>query len=169
MSGCNGQQEAMVRDPVHKVTGTLTIDGKPEQMVAVRMVRVGEPDAKAVTSQMLTPSGFTDAQGRFVIGTYENGPNGDGAADGKYALTFQWGQINLLGGRYEGDKFNGKYADPETSEFIVRVEGGPVEVPAIELNTKDIPEVKGLPSLNEAGKAPAAAPAAAPQGATTPQ
>ena len=150
----------MVRDSVHKVSGTLTIDGKPEQMVGVRMVRLGDADPKAVTSQLLTASGFTDAQGRFVIGTYDKGPEGDGAADGKYALTFQWGQISLLGGgRYEGDKFNGKYSNPENSEFIVRVEGGPVEIPPIELNTKDVPEAKLPAFLTEPDKAQPTAPA----------
>lgn len=139
----------MVRDPVNKVSGTLTIDGKPEPMVGVRMIRLGEPDLNGGTSQRLTASAFTDEQGKFVIGTYDKGPEADGAADGKYALTFQWGQISLLGGgRYEGDKFNGKYADPDKSEFIIRVEGGPVEIPPIDLSMKDVPEAKsGLPQL----------------------
>ncbi|MBL8848318.1 MAG: hypothetical protein JNG89_01480 [Planctomycetaceae bacterium] len=154
--GCGSSEPPMQRDTVHKVTGKILIDGKPEPTVAIRLTRLGDADPNAGTSKSISPGGFTDTDGTFAIGTYEGGANGDGAPDGKYALTVQWGQVNLLGGRYEGDKFNGKYADPATSEFIVRVEGGPVQIPTIELNTKDLPEVK-LPAIFiEQGNAPQA-------------
>jgi len=147
--GCGPKEQPMVRDATNKVTGRILIDGQPEPTVAVRLNRIGGPDANAGTSKMLTPGGFTDNDGRFSIGTYEGGADGDGATDGKYAITIQWGQVNLLGGRYEGDMFNGKYADPEKSEFIIEVKGAPVEVPTIELNTKDLPEARRpqLPGL----------------------
>ena len=141
----------MKRDAVSKVKGTVLIDGKAEPMVAVGMVRVDAADASAGASKGLSPSGFTDATGKFSIGTYEGGPDGDGAPNGKYVLTFSWGNFNLMGGgRYEGDKFNGKYSDPKKSEFKVEVAGQPVEIPTIELNTKDLPKVKLLPGATEA-------------------
>lgn len=132
-AGCGGPKNTFVRDKMTKVTGVLLVDGKPEPMVGVRMIRVGGPDESAGTSKMLTASGITDDEGKFVIGTYDKGPGGDGAADGEYTLTFQWGQINLLGGRYEGDKFKGKYADPAKSEYKVEVSGEPVDLGVIDL------------------------------------
>lgn len=134
-SGCGGPKNTFVRDKTTKVTGVVLIDGKPEPMVGVRLNREGGPDGSAGTSKMLTPSGMTDEEGKFAIGTYDKGPEGDGAPDGTYTLTFQWGQINMLGGRYEGDKFNGKYADPAKSEFKVEVAGDAVDLGVIELAT----------------------------------
>jgi hypothetical protein len=136
VAGCGRPKNTFVRDPVYKVTGTLLIDGKPEPFVAVRLHRVDGPDESAGTSKMLTPSGFTDAEGRFAIGTYERGPEADGAPDGEYVMLVQWGQINLMGGEYAGDKLNGKYMDPKTSELKVTVAGGPVDLGTIELTTE---------------------------------
>lgn len=133
--GCKGQGEALARDPVNKVTGTILVDGKPEPMVAVKLIRVGDPDEKATSSKMLVPGGLTNAEGRFSVGTYEYGADADGAPAGDYKLTFHWGMINLMNGRYEGDKFNGKYADPEKSERTVTVAGAPVDLGTIELTT----------------------------------
>lgn len=149
VSGCAKEKSTFVRDPVSKVTGAVLIDGKPETMVAVRLMRVGGPDETAGTSKMLTPSAFTDADGKFSIGTYDFGPGADGAPNGEYKITFQWGQINLLGGgRYEGDKFNGKYADPEKSPWSVTVAGQPVDVGTIELTMEGVPPPPKLPSFS---------------------
>lgn len=134
-TGCDRGPKGIVRDPVTRVSGTILIDGQPEQMVAVQLARVGEPDPKAGTSKVLTPSAFTDADGKFSIGTYDGGPNGDGAPKGEYALTIQWGQLNLIGGLYSGDKFKGKYADPAKSEFKVTVADKPVDLGELELET----------------------------------
>jgi hypothetical protein len=136
MAGCGTEENGFQRDPVTNVTGTVLVDGKPQKMVAVRLERIGGPDATATTSKMLTPGGFTDEQGKFSIGTYEGGPESDGAPDGEYQLTFQWGQISLMGGgRYEGDKFKGRYADPKKSQWKVTVAGQAVDVGTINLST----------------------------------
>lgn len=134
LAGCQ-PKNTFVRDKTTKVTGVLLIDGKPEPLVNIRMNRVGTPDESAGTSKLLTASGMTDNEGKFVIGTYDKGLEGDGAADGEYVLTFQWGQINLIGGRYEGDKFKGKYADPTKSVHKVEVAGEPVDLGLIELES----------------------------------
>lgn len=133
--GCSRGPKGVPRDPVTRVSGTILIDGKPEQMVSVQLARVGEPDSTATTSKALTPASFTDAEGKFSIGTYEGGPNGDGAPKGEYALTIQWGELNLIGGLYSGDKFKGKYADPAKSEFKVTVADKPVDLGNLELKT----------------------------------
>ena len=136
-AGCGEPESTFVRDPVSKVTGTVLIDGDPVEMVAVRLVRVNGPDENADTSRVLTASAFTDKEGNFSIGTYDKGPAGDGAPDGEYKVTFQWGQINLMGGgRYGGDKFEGKYANADESEHSVTVAGQPVDLGTIELTTK---------------------------------
>lgn len=136
MLGCGDKGESdFVRDPVTKVKGRLLIDGKAEPMVTVQLNRVGGPDEKAGTSKLLTVSGFTDPEGNFNIGTYDRGPDADGAPDGEYTVTFLWGQIGLMSGRYEGDKFEGKYADPEKSKWPVTVAGAPVDMGTIELST----------------------------------
>lgn len=136
-AGCERGPKGVLRDKVSKVTGTLLIDGSPEELVAVRLIRVGTPSDSLGTSKALTSSGMTDKEGNFSIGTYENGPNADGAPPGEYVLVFQWGQINLMGGSgYGGDKFKGKYADPDKSEFKVTVESEPVDLGTIELTTK---------------------------------
>ncbi|HEY0985291.1 hypothetical protein [Schlesneria sp. T3-172] len=134
--GCERGPKGVVRDKVSKVTGTLLIDGEPESMVAVRLIRVNGPDPEAGTSQVIVPSAYTDDEGKFTIGTYEGGPNADGAPKGDYAVVFQWGQINLIGGNYAGDKFKGKYSDPEKSEIKLTVADAPVDLGEIQLSTK---------------------------------
>lgn len=136
-AGCQQGPKGVARDKVSKVTGKLRIDGEAHESVAIRLIRIGEANPAAGTSKALTSSALTDKDGKFSIGTYENGPNADGAPVGEYALVFQWGQINLMGGgNYGGDKFNGKYADPAKSEFKVTVADKPVDLGTIELSTK---------------------------------
>ena len=134
--GCERGPKGIERDKVTKVTGTLLIDGEPEAMVAVRLIRVNEPEADSQTSQALTPSGFTDDEGKFSIGTYEWGPHADGAPTGEYVLTIEWGQVSLMGENYVSDRFKGKYSDPKKSEISLSVEDTPVDLGEIELSTK---------------------------------
>ena len=55
-----------------------------------------------------------------------------------------------IGGGDPKDMFNGKYNDPDKSEFVVEVKDTPVDVPTIELNTDNLPEDK-QPELPAAG------------------
>ena len=134
--GCTKTPEGplLEQDKVAKVTGKLLINGKPEPQVAVRLKRIGAPDANAKTSHLLTISAFTEADGTFALGTYASG---DGAPDGEYAVIFQWGMRNLMGGNYAGDKFGGKYSDPEKSEHKVTVAGQPIDMGVIELTAPE--------------------------------
>ncbi len=129
--GCGGWEPPQPQNRVETfpVTGQVHVDGNPVAQIAVRLHPVGSEK-----NSLPTASGFTDEEGRFSIGTYESG---GGAPAGTYVITFQWGQVNLLTGRYEGDKFRGRYADPEKSTFRVVVEKGkPADVGLIELVTK---------------------------------
>lgn len=134
--GCSKGPPPLVRDPVKKVTGTILIDGKPEMGVAIRLVPANGPNASLGTAKELTPSAMTDADGKFSIGTYDKGPGADGAPQGSYVMTVQWGAFNLMGGQYSGDKFKGKYMDPAKSEIKVTVADAPVDLGEIQLSTK---------------------------------
>lgn len=146
LPGCGPNEPAgMKRDPVFKVTGKLLINGKPEERVRVNLVRTSEADPSATTSKSLPSDALTDKDGNFAIGTYEK-EVGDGAPNGEYAITFQWGSINLIGRQYAGDKLGGKFNDPKTSEHKVKVEGKPVDLGTIELTaTITEPSTQGMP------------------------
>jgi hypothetical protein len=135
-SGCSSAPDGPVieMDKVSKVTGKLLINGKPEQQVLVKLHRVGAPDPDAKTSQVLSKEAFTAADGSFAITTYKSG---DGAPDGEYIVTFQWGMINLLGGMYAGDKFGGKYTDLKKPEKTITVAGAPIDMGVIELTAPE--------------------------------
>lgn len=122
----------MVRDPIFKVTGKLLIDGQPQAQVAVTCNRPKDDPPPEGTSAPIVPSGLTDAQGKFSIGTYESA---DGVPNGTYVLTFAWGQVDMISGRYGGDRLKGKYKDPQKSEFQATVNGKPVDLGVIELKT----------------------------------
>ncbi len=105
------------------------VDGAPANYLQVTLNPVG------AAATPLTTSAFTDEEGKFSIGTFEGG---DGAPVGKYNLTFKWGAINMMNGRYEGpDKLNDRYSDAAKSEISVDVkEGSDTDMGAINLTTK---------------------------------
>ena len=129
-SGCQDEPRGGPRVVTIPITGKVLVDGKPQAQVQVQAQPVS-----GSTPTHTTPSAFTDAEGNFAIQTYEAG---DGAPAGEYKLTFRWGQISLMSGRYEGDKFNGKYRNPARSEHSVTVSESddPIDLGTIELSTK---------------------------------
>ncbi len=129
LSGCKDEPRGGPRVVTIPVSGVVTVDGKPQGQIAIRAEPVNGP-----TPTNSTPSTFTEADGKFSLTTYETG---DGVPVGEYKLTFKWGQINLFNGRYEGDKFKGKYADPDKSEVSIQVteSSEPVDLGAIDLRT----------------------------------
>lgn len=128
--GCSDGPRGGPRIETHPITGVVTVDGQPAQNLLVRCHPVEGSDIST------NISGFTGPDGSFSIGTYESG---DGAPEGSYALTFQWGQWSMSG-RYEeeDDRLKGKYADPETSDWTaVVVAGLPTNMGTIELTSAD--------------------------------
>ncbi len=122
--------KAQDRKATYPVTGTIQVDGKAVDKLAVTC-----HDTKGIDKADPTVSAaFTDAEGNFKISTFKAG---DGVPVGDYVLTFAWGEMNLLTMQYSGDKFNGKYADSKTSthKFTVK-EGVPTELGTIDLTTK---------------------------------
>jgi hypothetical protein len=127
---CCSCKESVSRKATYPVTGTVLIDGKAVDQVAVRCISKTGLDAADPTES----SCFTDKDGKFTIATYEQG---DGVPVGSYTLTFQWGERNLFSGTYSGDKLNGKYSDAKTSKVSFEVkEGVPTDLGTIELSTK---------------------------------
>ncbi|MFO1005391.1 MAG: hypothetical protein U0929_05510 [Planctomycetaceae bacterium] len=127
--GC-GRQELVDPNelPTSPVTGTVLVDGKP-----VGMIRVVANDMSDPPRTISSPSAFTDNEGKFKLRTFRED---DGAPDGEYNLTFQYGTMNLIMGRdYKGDKFKGKYSKKDDSKFKLKVEGKPVDMGTIELKT----------------------------------
>ncbi len=106
------------RKETFPVSGEVYVDGKPGGTIKVDLHDVKGVDTKQPTYS----SAFTDDNGKFVVSTYEQG---DGAPEGEYAVTFVWGQLNLMSMQYGGpDKLKGKYSDPAKSQFRVTVKKG---------------------------------------------
>jgi hypothetical protein len=129
-AGCSEEKTPSYnRVPTFPVKGQVLVDGAPANYLKVKLNSVGE------AATPVDVSAFTDAEGKFMIGTYDGG---DGAPAGEYKLTFEWGAINLFTGRYEGpDKLNGRYSDAAKSEFPLTVkEGNETDLGAITLTTK---------------------------------
>ena len=115
--------------PTFPVKGVILVDDQPVEQLAVKCESVEGMDKASPT----VSNALTKKDGSFEIATYMQG---DGVPVGRYVLTFQWGKRNLLTAQYSGDKFNGKYADPKTSEYKFEVkEGVPTDLGTIKLTT----------------------------------
>jgi hypothetical protein len=112
------------------VAGQVFVDGQPAEGVTVTFHPVGGMD----TAQPTISSSMTNAEGNFAASTYEPG---DGVPAGEYQITFTWGTLNKISMTFDGDKFKGRYKDPEKSQFKVTVESGsPVDLGRIDLQVK---------------------------------
>jgi hypothetical protein len=117
--------------PVDPVTGTVLVDGTPQEGIQVTLHDDAGPDPSKPTYS----TGYTDASGKLVISTYATG---DGAPAGNYHPTFLWGQVNPISMSYGGpDKLKGRYSDASKSDIVLQVsERGPNDLGVVELTTK---------------------------------
>lgn len=124
LSGCSGgaglsdedldQMAGGSRTETVSVSGKVTVGGTPTAGVVIyAYAQEGEPKPALQTR--------TGADGAYLWTTYAVG---DGLAPGTYKLTFA--HIPKEGkGKDEGeDLLEGKYSDPETSEFTLTVASG---------------------------------------------
>ncbi|WP_231131138.1 peptidase associated/transthyretin-like domain-containing protein [Crateriforma conspicua] len=88
------------------ITGLVTVDGDPAQGVVIQL-HPPQPDPPLAQA-------ITDAEGRFAISTRTAG---DGATPGSYDVTFVWSTFNAVTRSQEGDKLNGRYADPSSTSI----------------------------------------------------
>lgn len=88
----------------YRVAGMVVVDGQPAHRVLVQLVRL-EPPEDGVFGNDAFPSGYTDTEGKFVIGGDSVQP---GVIAGKYKVLFTWmstGDLDAI------DLFQGMYAD----------------------------------------------------------
>jgi len=124
LAGCANKPRGERPFETNPVTGVVHIDGLPADRVQVDF----HPSADSTTIKYPL-STLTDEEGRFSVTTYESG---DGVPEGTYTLTFQWLDISLA----PTDQLKGAYADPKTSEHIVKVvKNQPNDLGVIELSS----------------------------------
>jgi hypothetical protein len=128
VSLCSCGPKGPARQKTFRVTGKVTVDGKP-----VAHLRVfANPKDKGDPKYPILPQAATQEDGSFQLYSYEPG---DGVPSGEYAMTFTWQE--LRGFIYDGpDKLKNRYADPAKSTIKLTVEKGPADLGTIALTTK---------------------------------
>lgn len=120
VAGCGRQQQGPERLHTVPVHGSVMLNGVPAPRLTVKFHSLEKPEG---ASQIYAahPSAMTEGDGTFAVSTYEFG---DGIAAGTYAVTFEWLTYNRLQNSYGApDKLDGKYSDPEKTEYKVTVSG----------------------------------------------
>ena len=126
--GCGGG-DGVARLPVHPVEGAVTRNGKPLANALVALHPKGG-DPRAITAR-----GQTDAEGKFVVTTYDQN---DGAPEGEYAVTVQYFELIKNGGSSEPgpNVLNPKISSPNQTDIVVKVAAGPNKLPPIEVERR---------------------------------
>jgi hypothetical protein len=120
LPGCAERPQGPDRLPVVPVRGTVLVTDLPASGVTVQFHSVENPIGE-VKIYAAKPKAITGGDGAFAMSTYIDG---DGVAAGKYRVTFEWRKFDRLKNGYSGpDHLDGKYSDPESSEFTVTVTG----------------------------------------------
>jgi hypothetical protein len=130
LSFCSCSQTTDYGEKTFPVTGTVYVDGQPAAQLSITLHEVGGGDADIAS----VSTAMTNEDGTFAVSTFEAE---DGVPEGDYVMTFQWGKFNAIAAQFEGDKLNGKYADPKASDIKVTVsEGEPTDMGRIDLIKK---------------------------------
>lgn len=113
---------------VHPVSGLLTFGGKPIAGAQVTLFPVD-----TAIPDKVRPTAVTEADGRFRLSTFADS---DGAPAGDYKVSVIWHPVvQSPGGAVRGgNQLPSKFASPETSGLVAKVEAGgstlsPIEVP----------------------------------------
>lgn len=127
---CSCAKPSSDRKETFPVTGEIYVDGQPGKEIQVVL-----HDVNKNTTNPTYSTTFSGADGKFTVSTYEEG---DGVPEGEYAVTFMWGEMNLLTMQYGGpDKLKDKYNDPDKTTFRIKVvKGQPADMGRIDLTTK---------------------------------
>lgn len=113
LTGCGSAPTDAPQVPLHAVSGTVTLDGKPIAgarlaLHAIQGAKVGD----------ISPTAVTDENGQFQVSTYQ--PM-DGAPEGSYSVTVSWPEV-LSGGsdpEYGRERLPVRYQDPEKSGLVI--------------------------------------------------
>lgn len=130
--GCGQPEHAYHKKPTAKVTGRVTVDGKPPgSPISITCHPEGEADVEHPT----ITQGLTDNDGAFSLSTYEQG---DGVPPGEYRLTFFWGKFNPISVSFSGpDQLKKRYDTPAKSPIQFSApDTTPVDLGEISLTTK---------------------------------
>ena len=131
LAGCSAEEKPF-RKVVVPVKGRITVDGMaPSTPIKIDCHNTGAADKEHPSAS----SGLTGDNGEFALSTYETG---DGVPEGEYALTYFWGQFNLVSMSYGGkDQLKRKYLKPDDSitKFTAK-DGSPIDLGEIKLTTK---------------------------------
>lgn len=132
LSGCSKKDEPFRKETI-PVTGQILVDGQPPGSP----IQIFCHDLNGMDQEHPSVSqANSDNDGRFAIATYETG---DGVPPGEYALTFSWGEFNMVSMSFGGtDKLNRRYNDVGQSEVRFEVKAGdkPLDLGTLELTTK---------------------------------
>jgi hypothetical protein len=130
------------RLPTVPVTGSVRVDGKPAAGVQVVLHPVEAADPRLAK---LRPTGRTEADGSYRIGTYEMA---DGAPAAEYRITAEWftggpatttseaADPEANAAATQSDRLGGRFANPETSPLKASVGRVSSSLPALDLMTR---------------------------------
>lgn len=113
---------------VHPVQGVINYQGKPLAEANITLIPVDESIPETVR-----PTGRTDEDGVFTIGTYSQA---DGAPAGEYkVLVLRFPVIVTPTSASSGpNNLPKKYSRPETTDLVVTIEEGENSLAPLELN-----------------------------------
>lgn len=112
--------------PVYPVSGEVSFDGKvPAGAVITLHPVAGQEDP------LVKPSGEIDADGKFVLSTYNSK---DGAPAGTYIATIVWLPKGYAGPIEKANKLPMRYANIRTSNLGVEIKKSNNELPVFQLS-----------------------------------
>ena len=132
-----------------KVGGLLLFDGQPAPrgLVELKLYEKGHDPKPA---QMI-PRAIVGENGKYEFSSYADK---DGAVPGDYVISIEWLKMGP-GTLFGPDKLLNNYNSPSNDDpkFQVTVtDGKPVEIPTIDINTKELKQKKTHPWASPAGK-----------------
>ncbi|MDR3619323.1 MAG: hypothetical protein P4L85_08230 [Paludisphaera borealis] len=141
LPSCGGDEGRPKRYPA---SGKILVDGKGAGGIRIRL----HPIDRLRDVDALNPSGVTDDDGAYRLGTYEEV---DGAPAGRYKATLFWPDAPPGQSRPK-DLFGGKYAKPESSVFEFSIAEGDNQLADIEA-TKAAAPAKPRPTARRKAEA----------------
>lgn len=130
------------RLPTVPLTGSVRVDGKPVAGVQVVLHPVDPADPRLAK---LRPTGRTEADGSYRIGTYEMA---DGAPAAEYRITAEWftggpatttsetADPEANAAATQTDRLGGRFADPDASPLKASVGRASSSLPTLDLTTR---------------------------------
>lgn len=123
LAGCGGESWQVRTYPA---TGRLTVNGQPAEGAVVTLHPLGDK----IDQRGSNPWGIVQADGSFVLSTYETG---DGAPQGEYGVAVKWPVDVADMSAAMIDRLGGAYANAERSGWKVAIEQRKNELAPIDI------------------------------------